>query len=667
MRRIIIVIIALLFEPGLLSAQNHTVDSLKKELQWAKEDSAGVNILNSLGEVLSNEGYNDSAKKYVAVAEKLAEKINYKNGLAKALNITGLIYDNEGNYELALQNYLQSLSIRKETGDRQGVADSYNNIGLIYLNRGGYPKALENLLIALQIYESFSGTYNKNKIAYSYMNIANIYWREHNYGEATKTIYRELSIMEELGDSQGIALCYVSIGNIYNSEQDYTSALSSYSKALMIQKRINDNANIALTFNNIGTIYANRLNDNAEALKNYDLALEAWSRNGDKYHAAIVNINLGDLFAKQKMFEKAKKYLNRGLSISNEIGAKDNIKECYNSLAILSETMGDYKAALKYQKLLSDIKDTLLNDENSRQMAEMRAKYEAEKKEKEIELLTTNDEIKTVKIEKQRLTMKYLVGGFLLFVLFAITGIWLIGQRRKAAFKHEVLETKMNALRAQMNPHFTFNILNSIQYYAGENNMKAVQYYLRQFSKLIRMILDQSRTSYITLEQEISMLKLYMELEEMRFEKKFYYTLEVEAGLNPEKILIPGMLIQPIVENAIKHGIEHKEGEALINVSFYSRNSTLLCTVRDNGIGRAEAEKMRAGNIDSVTGDNDHSQIQRSTNSHKPTASAIIQERMEALSSIYNIGLECRTEDLFDSDGKPAGTCVTMEIPIKNN
>jgi LytS/YehU family sensor histidine kinase len=230
-------------------------------------------------------------------------------------------------------------------------------------------------------------------------------------------------------------------------------------------------------------------------------------------------------------------------------------------------------------------------------------------------------------------------------LISAFIAFWFYNQKRKAAFRHQVLETEIKALRSQMNPHFTFNVLNSIQYYVSENDLDAAELYLEKFSSLIRMILDQSRSTYISLEQEITMLRLYLELEEMRFEKKFNYAITVDPALKIHDILLPGMLIQPIVENAIKHGIRHKEGEAFINVEFTLKNAALLCHVTDNGVGRAEAAKLK-----SATG-------------HKSAATSITKERMEALGSLYHIRLTYKTEDLYDREGVATGTRVSVEMP----
>ena len=174
-------------------------------------------------------------------------------------------------------------------------------------------------------------------------------------------------------------------------------------------------------------------------------------------------------------------------------------------------------------------------------------------------------------------------------------------------------ELNLNALRSQMNPHFTFNVLNSIKYYIAKNDPESAQFYISKFSKLIRMILDRSRSEYIRLSEEIEILRLYMELEELRFENKFAYSINVAEKLNPEEIEIPGMLIQPFVENSIKHGIRYKKGEARVNVHFSSTDSVLICTVTDNGIGRQEAEKLKSPSEE-----------------YKSMGTAIVNERIDA-------------------------------------
>jgi sensor histidine kinase YesM len=220
-----------------------------------------------------------------------------------------------------------------------------------------------------------------------------------------------------------------------------------------------------------------------------------------------------------------------------------------------------------------------------------------------------------------------------------------VKEEKKTAINKKIAEMELKALRSQMNPHFTFNVLNSIQYFISIKDATSAQQYITKFSRLVRMILDQSREKDITLEQKLKFLKLYLELEEMRFENKFHYSIAVDAKINPAEIKMPGMLVQPIVENAVKHGIENKKGNAFISITFQQRDSTLICTVKDNGIGRSEAERLK------------------SNNTYRSLATKILKERIDSLEALHGMKLRYHIEDIIEN-GQSGGTAVTIEIPI---
>ena len=253
----------------------------------------------------------------------------------------------------------------------------------------------------------------------------------------------------------------------------------------------------------------------------------------------------------------------------------------------------------------------------------------------------------------------YQSSWFRLFVAFVFwLGIFILIRlrvnvvKRKAEERNELnrkfSELNLNALRSQMNPHFTFNVLNSIQYYIAKQDAESAQIYITKFSRLIRMILDQSRTEFISLTEEIRILKLYIELEELRFEKKFSHSINVGTGLETSSIYIPGMLIQPFVENSIKHGIRFKKGEANVVIEFRTADSVLICTITDNGIGREEAARLKPENGE-----------------FKSIGTEIVKDRIEALSILFKGKLKNYTHDLLDEQGNPAGTRVTIEVPFK--
>lgn len=620
-----------LFFAGSSCAQSHTVDSLKNELQNTKQDTNYLKLLNSISrEFLFKNGNYKQAIQYADSARVFAERVLAENRdaeqiavikieLARAIINIGFGYNELGNYPDALKYMFNALKISEEIDYKSGIASCNINIGQVYFMQNNFTEALNYFAVALKMYESIG---DKISLSKCYNNIAGIHLYQGNYADALKNLFASLKIREETGDRHGMANSYNNIGEVFAKQGKYAEALKKHFQALIIREEFGDKSGIAMSDNNIGVAYA----------------------------------GLG-------RYTEAATWLNKGLILALEINDKERIKDIYQSLSDVYNKMHDYKNAFKYHTLYSGIKDTLLNESNVTQMAEMKTRYETEKKEKEIALLNKNNEllnkdkeIQAAKIEKQQNTVKYLIAGFVIVVVFAIIALALYNQKRKTVFKHEVLESKMQALRAQMNPHFTFNVLNSIQYYVRTNDMKSAEMYLNKFSKLIRMILDQSRNSYILLQQEITMLKLYLELEQMLFEKKFDYNIQVDKNLDVAGIFIPGMLIQPIVENAIKHGLEHKEGESMINISFISHNATLLCSVTDNGIGREAAEKLKADNKNSKEG-----------NTHVSAATKILKERMDALSTLYSIHLSYKTEDIINENGAVEGTRVLLEVPINNS
>jgi LytS/YehU family sensor histidine kinase len=444
-----------------------------------------------------------------------------------------------------------------------------------------------------------------------------------------------------------LALTLHNIAGIYNKRGDTVRALDNYFISMRIHEELKDKQGISNALNNISVIYREK-GDLKNAFEYGERSLKIREELADRTGIAYTIYNLGEACLMQGNLLKAKQYGERSLELGEQVSNPDIILNAANLLQKILKKQRKWEEALQMTELYFRMRDSTDKKENRTIALRQQVKYEYEKRAvaDSIKYFSAQHE-RDLKIQQQRKIFWYLIAGFTVLVVFSLLALRLYNQKKKTAFSRKVLETEMKALRSQMNPHFTFNVLNSIQYYAGGNDMEAVQLYLHKFSILIRMILDQSRTSYISLEQEIVMLKLYMELEEMRFEKKFTWSIDIDPSLHLSTIMIPGMLIQPLLENAIKHGIEHKKGTALISLAFSSNNSTLLCTITDNGIGRAAAEKLK-----------------KSSSKHFSAATKILNERIEALSALYNIRLNCITKDLFDKDGNSCGTRVSLEVPL---
>ena len=215
--------------------------------------------------------------------------------------------------------------------------------------------------------------------------------------------------------------------------------------------------------------------------------------------------------------------------------------------------------------------------------------------------------------------------------------------------QRKMADVEMQALRAQMNPHFIFNCLNSINRYIVKSDQATASLYLTRFAKLIRLILDNSNSKSVSLANELEALRLYIEMESIRFEKQFTYTITVDPEVRPDSVYVPPLIIQPYVENAIWHGLLHKEtaGHLLIQVS--RKTATLLeCVIEDNGVGREKAMELKS----------------KSASSRKSLGMKLTEDRLALLSRQAQIDAVIEVEDMKDENGMAAGTRVILKIPV---
>jgi hypothetical protein len=222
-------------------------------------------------------------------------------------------------------------------------------------------------------------------------------------------------------------------------------------------------------------------------------------------------------------------------------------------------------------------------------------------------------------------------------------------ERVKNEYEKKIAEVEMLALRAQMNPHFMFNSLNSINNFILKNDPDNASGYLTKFSRLMRLILDNSRSEWVLLENELKALELYIQLEAVRFDNAFEYSLEVGGDINTGSITVPPMLIQPYVENAIWHGLLHrKEPGGRIDIKLWKNTDTLYIEMEDNGIGREEAKRLKS----------------KTATRHKSHGMTITAERMEIVNRIYNVDAGVTVSDIDDNRGK-TGTRVTITFKYR--
>jgi streptogramin lyase len=245
-----------------------------------------------------------------------------------------------------------------------------------------------------------------------------------------------------------------------------------------------------------------------------------------------------------------------------------------------------------------------------------------------------------------------LTACFFLGLLFLIYSLRIRQLRReanlKSMFNKKLAENEMTALRAQMNPHFLFNSLNSIKNYILKENTAAASKYLTKFSQLMRAILKNSGHSLVTLEDEINALTLYIEMEAMRFNHEFEYSIDIDPDINTAQVFIPPLLIQPYVENAIWHGLMRKEGKRILSLSVFNWHDKLMIHICDNGIGREQSARHKPSENGSA----------------KSFGMQITHDRIELISQTLGITAVVKVVDINDEKGYAGGTRVELEIPM---
>ncbi len=243
------------------------------------------------------------------------------------------------------------------------------------------------------------------------------------------------------------------------------------------------------------------------------------------------------------------------------------------------------------------------------------------------------------------------LGLIILFIYLLINRRYKVLQIRNE-LQLEAARSEQKALRARIAPHFIYNALNSIQSLISENNRIEALNYTSRFSRLMRKIFEHSLENFISLEEEIETLEIYLNLESLRFKDKFTYVIEVDPGLDPSVDSIPSMVLQPIIENSIWHGLMHKPEPGQLKVEFHGKGDILLCVIEDNGIGREAAKVQRSKFIDIK----------------KDSGLEVTKGRLETLAKLEARKQEIKMEiiDLYDADKQSAGTRVEVWLPLKN-
>ena len=383
-------------------------------------------------------------------------------------------------------------------------------------------------------------------------------------------------------------------------------------------------------------------------------------RNAGNYGKMAASLSLSQVYASKKNYKKALQYAKEGLSQAKVKNRRPEMMQGYQLLSSAYHHMGNNDSAFAYLTKANIIKDSIQNKQFLLRMYNSKKEAEDEKKKAQLGLLMKDNKIQRQQLSQQAMLKNFL---FILLLTLLLTSIFIFrnqrlkrkneklkNQKQHAELQEQAIRLEMQALRAQMNPHFIFNCLSSINCFILENKTEKASDYLTRFSRLIRMVLSNSEKSLIPLEEELKMLRLYLDMERLRFSHSFNYDITFTNDIEVSSVMVPPLLLQPFCENAIWHGLMHKEGQGHLNITLVKENDFLNCLITDNGVGRQKAADLNS----------------TSAKKEKSMGLKITTDRLALFNQEKGVQTSYEMDDVADDNGIIAGTKVTLKIRHKN-
>ena len=576
----------------------------------------------------------------------------YSQQIKKLLD-TGDSLSDISSYDSAFHVYNAALKIADSTKDSVDLGNIFIRMGIVLNKQAIYSTALENFFKSLAIFKALQ---IKDRLATVYFNIGNVYRQLEDYKHGQAFLEQAYSEWVKLKDSTKIPKALNNIGLIY-LDQDSAEKASIYFTAILTKyAKFTNNETQLSALTNIATLLMEK-KEYAKALTYYEKCLKVTIKIKDRYKSAILYHNTSRLYRLIYDYGNALKYQHEGLKIAKDIGAVELQQTAYFNFSRIYKAMRNYSKAYTALDKSMELQDSLYKESKTKYRL-TEANYERQQREIEIKNLQQESKLNQLKIKADSQSMedkvRLLLTGLVISILFIITILVLYRdyrmkqRQRSIILEHQLKDSELTALRAQMNPHFIFNALSSIKSYILDSNVEQADYYLGKFAKLIRLILDNSSQNLVPLEKEFQLVESYVELEQLRFENKFVYTIDIQTEMSIMEIFIPSMIIQPFIENAIIHGFLHKDGKCNLQVNVRQQEKSIMIIVEDNGIGRLNA-KTKTKNI-----------------FHESKGYKMTEQRLKALSQNSETNAGILYIDLSDDSGN-TGTRVEILIPLQQS
>lgn len=557
-------------------------------------------------------------------SKKLKKAVDTKDESAQADSYytIGETFFNDGNFRKSEEYYTKAKNIYEKLNDKPNIEKASRKLAQSQEKQNKITPAISNYSRAAEVAPSKSRALNTNDVTRLSVNSAEA---------KEEAIQNNIQLNEKDNDKGDLAASYSQMADVNIQQNDIPKAEANLKNAYKFSKK--EAPQQALEINQ-------KLTDFYVENKNYDKAIEAkktvlkedFVKENSKKEVEQIQ-ELADIYIKKDDIGEAISLLKKSYGIALEKGHTLEAQKSVKKLDSLYNVSENTNASVQlYRDFLAKLPDLVAKDKS------LVDEKILEDTEQRIAQLEKEKQLKDELIRKKNVFNYSLIGALLVLTVLII---FIFRTLKKVQVKNKKIA--LQSLRREMNPHFIFNSLNSVNHFIATNNELEANQYLTKFSKLMRGVMENSTEDFIPFQQELDLLQNYLALEKTRFADKFDYEIEVDESLNTQSLKVPGMLVQPFLENAIWHGLRYRTTKGFLKLHFEKENQYLKITIEDNGIGIEESKKQKT----------EH-QKARKGRGMKNTL-----ERIALLNDLYYQEIQCNITDKQNAQG------VFVEIRYK--
>lgn len=630
---------------------------------------------------------------HINKAIELSIRNNDRINEALSYSLLGNIQQNLGQHDLAVENYEECIAALSYKKSKNVSSNSIQNKKIGYSMKETYAEpevdykptlftAYKHMAFSLLqlnrleeadvvidncFGEDFNAISNNEKLDAKRIK-ASIFLKQGKLDESLGLLLTTLEEEKKQSNSEGEVKTLMSIASLYQQTKREGRAIDYYQQAKNLADKIN-NTELSLSINNsMAQIFRQQKNINKELeTRNNSIELSNIINKKTDALAEEVSGSIGNNNAEKQgtSFNATTvgaydKKIDQSVIAEPLFSKSNDLEYTANTYKLLAEQYlkdGNTEKALAYLKTYTQIQDSIKNTRKQELNQALKISNALGKNQQRIDLLEKERSLsdRSIEVLKQDRELKenelfirnIIIGTLLFLIIFMLgSGYYLLKNFREKRRVNQLLAIK--SLRGQMNPHFIFNALNSVNHYISQNDELAANKYLSDFSKLMRAVMETSKQDLITLTEELDILKIYLQLEHSRFKDKFDYTFYVDDEIDASEIELPPMIIQPFIENAVWHGLRYRNEKGTLKIDIQQKNEQLQIAISDNGIGRKKSIELKTKN----------QKLQNSTGMQN------IENRIAIMNELYKMDIKVSINDAYP-DSENTGTYVEINIPKK--